>query len=798
MTKSHRWFLGACLLLCFTMAGYAQQVAQQENPVSGVILPTAPMLKGAPSAAFAQWSSGAPIPVAKKYHTVAAYDGNIYVFGGVTAGNTYNAKCYKYNIATNTWTPLADFPLPRFLFGTAQTINGKIYITAGLDNLGTSYKAVADMYEYNPATDTYTKKTGMPKAQAYCASGVIDNRMYLIAGSGSTNTSFIQTVQVYDPATDTWAQETDYPKACRYNSATSVDNSIVVAGGYNNTWANMYYTGDVYVGKQTGGQLTWTKVRDYPIGPVIYVSSATAGGKCLFFGGRPSIDNNAPATQRSFTYEASTDTWTTVELKPTGMQAMLQAGGDGNKVYAPGGEDANGNAITALEIFDTQAATSPVLYMTNRSVDIWAKIGGTMTARLPMKNNGTAALTWSATVNGSASSWLSLQKASGTLPVMASEDLTLVINATGMPSGDNNATVTLTTNDPGNATVTIPVLVHAQAQDVDAELRVFIEEFSGTWCGWCPDGVDSLHTLIGKFGDRINIVTYHNSDAMATAAGDTITKLLNCPGFPSAAFNRILFPGASRVPIYRDVWVSTVDNLLTTRRSPVSISVTNKRYNPVTKDLSFHVDVFAHQTVTGNLYLSVIEAEDSLNYTQTRYNPTRYVTPYYHENAVRLVWPNEIGSPLTTSSIVTQNSVGTDVYFTSRDSVAKNSNLIIVVHRANGRVLGEVLQSYKEGVLTGATAVDDRPAVEEFALSQNYPNPFNPSTTMEYSVPRSAPVSLTVTDTYGRLVATLVNGTVEAGRHTAVFQGDALPSGTYYFTMRSGSFTQTRMMTLVK
>ncbi len=93
---------------------------------------------------------------------------------------------------------------------------------------------------------------------------------------------------------------------------------------------------------------------------------------------------------------------------------------------------------------------------------------------------------------------------------------------------------------------------------------------------------------------------------------------------------------------------------------------------------------------------------------------------------------------------------------------------------------------------------------EVFDMDQNYPNPFNPSTTLRYSAPERSDVTLVVTDMLGREVATLVNGTIEAGVHTSVFDASTLESGGYVATIRmtgleSGTtFTKTVRMTVVK
>jgi serine protease AprX len=85
-----------------------------------------------------------------------------------------------------------------------------------------------------------------------------------------------------------------------------------------------------------------------------------------------------------------------------------------------------------------------------------------------------------------------------------------------------------------------------------------------------------------------------------------------------------------------------------------------------------------------------------------------------------------------------------------------------------------------------------------FALDQNYPNPFNPTTTIRFTLPQTAQVRLTVYDVTGREVARLVEGTLEAGTHTASWEAMNAASGLYLYRIDAGSFTSTRQMMLVK
>jgi hypothetical protein len=86
----------------------------------------------------------------------------------------------------------------------------------------------------------------------------------------------------------------------------------------------------------------------------------------------------------------------------------------------------------------------------------------------------------------------------------------------------------------------------------------------------------------------------------------------------------------------------------------------------------------------------------------------------------------------------------------------------------------------------------------EFSLSQNYPNPFNPSTTINFALPKTSNVKLTIYNALGKEVATLVNGVMEAGNHSAVWNAANNASGMYFFKLEAGNFTSTKKMMLIK
>ena len=95
--------------------------------------------------------------------------------------------------------------------------------------------------------------------------------------------------------------------------------------------------------------------------------------------------------------------------------------------------------------------------------------------------------------------------------------------------------------------------------------------------------------------------------------------------------------------------------------------------------------------------------------------------------------------------------------------------------------------------ITGIQTKDES-VPQHFSLSQNYPNPFNPSTVIEYSLPKATFVSVRVYDLLGREVGSIVSERQGAGRHEALFNGDGLSSGVYFYRIQTPEFIQAKKM----
>ncbi len=103
-----------------------------------------------------------------------------------------------------------------------------------------------------------------------------------------------------------------------------------------------------------------------------------------------------------------------------------------------------------------------------------------------------------------------------------------------------------------------------------------------------------------------------------------------------------------------------------------------------------------------------------------------------------------------------------------------------------------------------ASPVDDSTLPVRFSVWQNHPNPFNPVTTINFAVPENAgTVNLSIYDVSGRLVRTLENSFLAAGRYSRVWDGRdragrLASSGTYFYRLSGRGFSEARKMVLMK
>ena len=110
---------------------------------------------------------------------------------------------------------------------------------------------------------------------------------------------------------------------------------------------------------------------------------------------------------------------------------------------------------------------------------------------------------------------------------------------------------------------------------------------------------------------------------------------------------------------------------------------------------------------------------------------------------------------------------------------------------------GTIVRTDNGGTYTGINQVGST-IPESYSLSQNYPNPFNPSTSITFDIPNASDVKLTLYNVLGSEVKVISKDYLASGKYNVSIDASDLPSGTYFYRLEAGSFTETKKMILIK
>ena len=154
-----------------------------------------------------------------------------------------------------------------------------------------------------------------------------------------------------------------------------------------------------------------------------------------------------------------------------------------------------------------------------------------------------------------------------------------------------------------------------------------------------------------------------------------------------------------------------------------------------------------------------------------------------------------------TKSIIYGIEKGTE---TTDGYITENRAVCIGIHEYGYASITEAAFDFIHAAINWVTEGSSEVAVKiavtptGFRIAQNYPNPFNPMTEIQFSLAKRAHTNLTVYNALGQVMATLVNEELNAGQYSVVFNAATLPSGVYFYQIRSGSSHEVRKMLLMK
>jgi hypothetical protein len=181
------------------------------------------------------WTPIAPLPAARGWFSAASDGTYIYLLGGVDQNFTTTATLWRYDPISNTYnTSLPPYTIPTYFHASAY-LNGKIYRIAGAA-IGTDYHVEV----YNIATNSWSMAANYPVANHTLMAAALGG--YVYAGGGN---AFPTNAYRYDPSTNTWDTIADLP-AGRSAAASDVYNGrwLLAGGDVNFATSNSVITWD--------------------------------------------------------------------------------------------------------------------------------------------------------------------------------------------------------------------------------------------------------------------------------------------------------------------------------------------------------------------------------------------------------------------------------------------------------------------------------------------------------------------------------------------------------------------------
>ncbi|WP_400193047.1 choice-of-anchor J domain-containing protein [Hymenobacter sp. B81] len=281
-------------------------------------------------AALPGWRRRPDLPETRSGHGLAAYRSAagdttyLLSLGGVDSGAVPDGKVWRYSHRTGAWAPRAPMPQARCYFG-AHTIRGRVYVAGGVDGvfMGTGSTRL-DIYD--PQRNTWSSGAPLPTASiAYGSAVVGDSLLYVVGGSDGTRD--LSQVQVYNVRRNTWAAATPLPGPGVYSHGLGVvGRTLLLLGG--ETGQLNYRSAETWRGEINPVnplQIAWTRVADYPAGPVRYMGAAGAeagGRRRVYFTGGETRERlvGTSLLPETWAYDLDAQEWVLGPAKPQTVQ----------------------------------------------------------------------------------------------------------------------------------------------------------------------------------------------------------------------------------------------------------------------------------------------------------------------------------------------------------------------------------------------------------------------------------------------------------------------------------------------
>lgn len=343
--------------------------------------------------------------------------------------------------------------------------------------------------------------------------------------------------------------------------------------------------------------------------------------------------------------------------------------------------------------------------------------------------------------------------------------------------------------NPDENTVNDTTAKTVNVVDSIAKKTVIIEEFTGAWCGFCPDGAVVIDDIQNDHGHDVIAVAVHDGDAMEISDG--IRTAFNVTAYPTGMIDRKLFPGEAKEPHSRNAWPDHVISQLEAF-SPcyTHISFT---YDALSREINATVTAEFIESASGDMRIIFMVVEDGVTGIGSGYNQSNnYNTvpghPYYqagnpiigyvHNHVLRAIPSGAMGNAGVIPNNVTTNSSYNETFNYTLPAAFNDSKVKLVAFVAYySTMVGhrEVLNAKEVQLVT--VGIDDENYSEQ--VLEIYPNPASFSTMLNYQLNNQSEVTIEIFNIPGDVVYSKNLGNQSAGDHHVQIDTKNLSNGFY-------------------
>ncbi|MFM2386714.1 MAG: hypothetical protein RL660_1471 [Bacteroidota bacterium] len=325
--------------------------------------------------------------------------------------------------------------------------------------------------------------------------------------------------------------------------------------------------------------------------------------------------------------------------------------------------------------------------------------------------------------------------------------------------------------------------------------KVVLEDFTGTWCGWCPEGTVVLEGLKTQYPTTFYPVASHNGDALEVPAGAAIDNGIGVTGYPNGAIDRYKYTGNSKISMSRGQWASKTSTRFN-MAAIASVSLTDLATDGTnfTGKINAKFSTAPNGTMPINVQLYILE--DSIpatgnllqsNYSSSVQGGADPLTNWFHNETLRkAAGPNWGWTGVIPNAAVVGTNYTKDFSFTVPAAwVKKNVHVLaFIAYDGDTSVNGKEILNADGAPLSSffPTGLGDN---SQTLTASVYPNPTNAFTNVgfTFNLSSDANVRLEVLDVAGKRMGNVYESYEIAGVHTMKWSPASvagLPTGMYF------------------